>query len=71
MCLRMRILYSIFLLLLRGDSSVGIATRYGLDGPGIPVSERSKARVFGRSLARVAGLYPAGIMDVCVVCVVQ
>ena len=58
------------------DSSVGIATRYWMDGPGIwirpiPVAERSKARVCDRSLAEVPGLNPAGGMDVCVVCVVQ
>jgi hypothetical protein len=34
----------------------------------IPVIERSKARVCGRSLVGVAGLNPAGDMDVCVVC---
>ena len=34
----------------------------------IPVAERSKARVCGRSLAEVAGSNPAGDMDVCVVC---
>ena len=73
------------------DSSVGRATRYGLDGPviesvlingkrycravfkqdnslPIPVAERSKASVYGRSLAGVAGSNPAGSMDVCVVC---
>ena len=53
------------------DSSVGIAIRYGLDGPGsnllIPVAERSKARVCRRSLAGVAGSYPAEGMDICVV----
>jgi hypothetical protein len=37
----------------------------------IPVVERSKARVSGWSLAGIAGLNPAGSMDVCVVCVVQ
>ena len=37
----------------------------------IPVAERSKARVCGRSLAGVAGSNPAGGMDVCVVCVLQ
>jgi hypothetical protein len=46
------------------DSSVGIAIRYGLDGPGIeslpiPVAERSQARVYGRSLAGVPGWNPA------------
>jgi hypothetical protein len=45
------------------DSSVGIATCYGLDGPGIesvpiPVAELSKARVCGRSIAGVAGSNP-------------
>ena len=42
------------------DSSVGIGTRYGLDGPGIgslpiPVAARSKEWVCGRSLAGTAG----------------
>ena len=37
----------------------------------IPVDERFKAYVCGRSLAGVAGSNPAGGMDVCVVCVVQ
>ena len=54
------------------DSSVGIATRYGPDGPGIeslpiPVAERSKVSVCGRSLAGVAGSNPAWGMDVCCV----
>ena len=52
-------------------SSIGIATRYWLDGPGIewpiPVAERYKARVCGRSLAEIAGSNPAGGMDVYVV----
>ena len=51
------------------DSSVGTATRYG---PGIelliPVAERSQARFCCRSPAGIAGLKPAGGMDVCVVC---
>ena len=34
----------------------------------IPVAERSKARVYCRSLAGIAGSNPAGGMDVCVVC---
>ena len=34
----------------------------------IPVAERFKARVCGRSLAGIAGLNPAGDKDVCVVC---
>jgi hypothetical protein len=38
-----------------GDSSVGIATRYGLDPS-------------GQSLAGIAGSNFAGGMDVCVVC---
>ena len=54
------------------DSSVGTATRYGLDGRGIesadPVAERSKARVCGRSLAGIVGSNPTGGMEVCVVC---
>ena len=33
----------------------------------IPVAERSKARVCGRSLAGSTGSNPAGGMDVCVV----
>ena len=37
----------------------------------IPVAERAKARVCGRSLAGVAGSNPAGGMDVCFVCVTQ
>ena len=37
----------------------------------IPVAERSKARVCGRSLGGVAGSNPAGDMDVCVVCFVR
>ena len=40
----------------------------------IPRSERSKARVWGRSLAGIAGSNPAGDMDVCllyVLCVVR
>ena len=54
------------------DSSVGITTRYGMNGQGIAslsitVAERSKARVCDRSLAGVAGSNPAGGMDVCVV----
>ena len=32
------------------------------------MAERSKARVCGRSLVEIAGLNPAGGMDVCVVC---
>jgi hypothetical protein len=55
------------------DSSVGIATCCEVDGPGIhslliPVTDRSKARVCGRSLAGVADSNLAGGMDVCVVC---
>jgi hypothetical protein len=57
------------------DSSVGKATRYGLDGPGIelpiPVAARSKAWVCGRSLTGIAGSNPTGGMDVCVVFVVR
>jgi hypothetical protein len=55
------------------DSSVGIATGYGPDGQGIelpiPVTERSKARVYGHSFAGIVGSNPAEGMDVCVVCV--
>jgi hypothetical protein len=32
----------------------------------IPVAERSKARVYGHSLAGITGLNPAECMDVCV-----
>jgi hypothetical protein len=35
------------------------------------MAARSKERVYGRSLAGIAGSNPAGCMDVCVVCVVQ
>jgi hypothetical protein len=55
-------------------SSVGIVNRYGLYGPeieSIPEAERSKAKVFDRSLAGIAVSNPAGGMEVCVVCVVQ
>ena len=31
----------------------------------VPVAERSKARVYGRSLAGIAGSNPAGGMDGC------
>ena len=34
----------------------------------IPVVERSKTRVYGRSLAGIAGSNPAGGMDVCAIC---
>ena len=34
----------------------------------IPVAERSRARICRRSLAGIAGSYPAGSMDICVVC---
>jgi hypothetical protein len=40
----------------------------------IRVAERSKARVYGRSHAGIAGSNPAGCMDVClllVLCVVR
>ena len=59
------------------DGLLGIATRYGLDGPRIesweptPVAERSKARICSRSLAGAAGSNSAGGMDVYVVCVVR
>jgi hypothetical protein len=33
--------------------------------PPIPVAMRSKAWVCGRSLARIVGSNPAGVMDVC------
>ena len=54
------------------NGSVGTTTRYGIDDPGfesspIPVAERSKASVCGRSLAGVAGSNPAESMVVCVV----
>ena len=57
------------------DSSVGIATRYGLDGPAIQ-SSRSQwpgglRRVCDRSLAWTAASNSVGGMDGCVVCVVQ
>jgi hypothetical protein len=31
----------------------------------VPVAERSKERIFGRSLTGIAGLNTAGGMDVC------
>jgi hypothetical protein len=40
----------------------------------ISVAERSKTRVCGRSLAGIAGLNPAGVVDVCLVwmlCIVR
>ena len=54
------------------SNGAGIATRYGLDGPGIkslpiPVAKRSKARVWGRSLAGNAGSNPGRGMDGCIV----
>ena len=57
------------------DSSVGIATLYGLDGPGIeflpiPVAERSKARVCGRLLVGIVGSIPPGAW-MFVLCVAQ
>ena len=36
-----------------------------LGSKSIPVAELSKARVYGRSLAGIAGLNPAGGMNVC------
>jgi hypothetical protein len=47
-------------------SSVGKATHYRLDGPGIE-AERSKAKVCDRSFAGIAGSNSAGSMDICVV----
>jgi hypothetical protein len=41
--------------------------RAGRSGEPIPVAERSKVRVCDRSLFQIAGSYPAGDMDVCVV----
>ena len=57
------------------DSSVGTATRYGLNGPGIesqpiPVAERSKARLCFRSLAGIAVRIPPGAW-MFVLCVVS
>jgi hypothetical protein len=37
----------------------------------IPVAVRSKAWVYGRSLAGIAGSNPTGGMDVCVVCCIR
>ena len=56
-----------------GASGLGESGRYSdLLGVGrsrdrIPVAERSKARVYGRSRAGIAGSNPAGGIDVCVV----
>ena len=50
-----------------------ISTRSIANTP-IPVAKRSKARVYGRSLAGIAGSNPAGGIDgcpLCVVCVVR
>lgn len=46
------------------DSSVAIASRYGIESLPIPVAERTKRRVCRRSLAGVADLNSAGGMDV-------
>ena len=72
------ILYSVVLhvdcksWMLGRDSAVRIATCYGWTVRGakepIPVAERSKTRIYGRSLAGVAGSTPAGCMDICIVC---
>ena len=35
------------------------------------MAERSKARVYGRSIAGIAGSNPAGRMDVCPLCVLS
>jgi hypothetical protein len=58
------------------DIVAGVTNRYGPDGPGIesqqiPVADRSKARVCGRSLAGIAGSNPSGSTEDDVVCVVQ
>jgi hypothetical protein len=37
----------------------------------IPVAERSKTRFCCRSAAGIAGSYPGGGMDVCLLCVVS
>ena len=55
------------------DSSVGIANRYGLDGPGIEslpisVAKRSRTRVCGRLIVGISGSNFAGGKDVRVVC---
>ena len=51
------------------DSSIGMATRYGLDVTGIeslpiPVAERSNASICGLSVAGIAGLNLTGGMKV-------
>ena len=50
-----------------------VATGFMVQGlnPPIPAADRSKTRLYGRSIAGVAGSNPAGGMVVCVVCVVQ
>jgi hypothetical protein len=65
-------MYLSYILYVGHDNSISIATRYGLDGPGIeslpiPVAERSKAKFCGRSLAGIVVSNPAGVMDVRVV----
>ena len=42
-----------------------VRTSHGNPRPRIPVAERSKAWVCSRSPAVIAGLNPAGGMDVC------
>ena len=56
---------------LRRGSAADRLLGFGVRIPPIPVAERSKASVYSRSLAGVAGSNSAGSMDVCVVCVVQ
>ena len=58
------------------DTVAGVTNRYGPNGPGIesqqiPVADRPKARVCGRSLAGITGSNPSGSMEDDVVCVVQ
>ena len=53
------------------DVSVGIATRYGLDGPGIESADFSGGAVCGLSHAGVAGSNPADGMDVDDTCIVK
>ena len=45
-----------------------VLMKYNKQTP-VPVAERSKARLYGRSLAGIAGSNPAGGVDGCPLCV--
>ena len=52
------------LILLLGELVGGIYDKYFIEKP-IPVAARSKACVYGRSLAGIEGSSPTGGVDVC------